>query len=523
MKKLFYIIIVIIGTLYACNDPYAGNSFIKDESALPAASFMEQSDSLNVSLWVDLLKYTNLFNSINLSAAYTCFVPDNNAMQAYLKLKGVSKVTDLNPDEAKIIVKYHTIKGKMYNAVSFENGVLPDSTATGDYLSSIFNENDGKIYINAEGVIKRTLSTPNAYIHILTKVLTPVTETVWGKINNSGYSILKEAIEQTGYKNRLNTISEVINGVTYKYKYTLFAVSDSVFKANNINSFSVLVDSLKAGTDYTSETNKLYQYVGYHLLNQVASYSTLSTFTTTDKSTNYSTMAESQLLNVSEVDRLLYLNYNTATKTGVKLLATNKNCKNGVVHLVNGVLPVKSQKPTTQSWEFTDYPLLSSVLSKYRTSGLTSDYTTSLFDKTIFNCYTWNTVPEGRNGLGYIISNKNNTEAYKAINYDYLALSLGQYGWVEMTTSTIVAGKYTVKLSHLNLSSLLQRGKLMFIVDGNYFGSQIATSGASTTKDQYLSSTLGTIEFATSARHKIRILATDEFTSYIDCLVFTPQ
>lgn len=521
MKKIYLLFTVIFVTLYSCNDPYANNSFIKDESALPAASYMESTDSLNVSMWVELLKYTNLFSTINLSANYTCFVPDNAAMTSFLAQKGAAKISDLNIDDAKLLVKYHTIKGKMYNAISFENGVIPDSTATGDYLTSSFSEADGKIYINSEGSIRKTVSTPNAYIHILTKVLTPVTETVWAKINNASYSIFREAVQKTGYDVLLDKITQTVNGVTYKYKYTVFAVPDSVYKAKNINSFSVLVDSLKAGTDFTVATNKLFVYVGYHLLDQLASYSTLSTFATADNSTNYNTMAESQLINISEVNRQLNINYNTTTKKGIQLLAYNKTCKNGVVHSVNDVMPVISPKPTAISWEFTDYSLLASLVTKYRTSSLTSDYF-AIFDPAVLTCYKWATVPEGRYGLMYYISNKNSTEAYKAVNYDYLRISLGQYGWVEMTTSTIIAGKYTVALGHYNKSSLTPKGKIMFIVDGKYFGGQIATSGASTTKDQYLSTTLGTIEFTSSAKHVIRILAVDDNYSDLDCLKFTP-
>ena len=518
MKKIIYIFIVVIVALYSCSDPYADNSFIKDESALPAASYMEQADSLKVSMWVDLLKYTSMFNTMNLSADYTCFVPDDAAMKAYLTAKGVTRISDLNIDEAKLLVKYHTIKGKMYNSISFENGVLPDSTASGDYLTSIFNETDGDIYINSEASIKRTVSTPNAYIHVLSRVLTPVTETIWGKINNVKYSIFREAMMQTGYDTVLNKITEVINGVRYKHKYTLFAVSDSVFHANNIGSFSVLLDSLKA----TTAPEKLYAYVGYHILGQTASYATLSTFSTDDKTTNYNTLAESQLLNVSEINRKLYFNYNSTTQTGVQMLASNVSCKNGVLHVIDGVLPVKSQKATAVTWEFTDYSVLASVLSKYRTAGLTSDYITALYDTEVFNCYTWSTVPEGRVGLFYMISNKNSAEPYKAVNYDYLMLSLGNYGWVEMTTGTIAAGKYSVTLGHFNKSAIAPGSKIMFIVDGQYFGSQIATVGASSSKDQYLNTSLGTIEFSSSAKHKVRILATDNNTSILDCLKFTP-
>lgn len=519
MKKIVIIFTVLFVALYSCKDPYADNSFIKDESAMPAASYLEQANSLHVSIWVDLLKYTNLFNALNLSADYTCFVPDNDAMTAYLAQKGVTKVSDLDIDDAKLLVKYHTIKGKMYNAISFENGIIPDSTASGDYLATTFNELSSDIYVNSEAAIQRTLSTPNAYIHVLNKVLTPVTETIWGKVNNDKFSIFRQAILQTGFDTLLNRISEEIDGVQYKRKYTLFAVPDSIYHAQNIASFTVLLDSLKA----TTTPAKLVAYVGYHLIGQVASYNTLSTFSTDVKSTNYNTLAEAMLLNVSEVNRQLYLNYDIVTKKGIQLIAANKNCKNGLVHIINDVMPVKTQNASSVIWEFTDYSLLASVLPKYRTAALTSDYNFSIFDKKIFNCYAWGTVPEGRIGLIYNISNKNSTEAYKAVNYDYLMLSLGQYGWVEMTSATIAAGKYSVSLGHFNKAATAPGAKIMFIVDGKYFGSQLAASGASVSKDQYLNTVLGTIEFTETTKHKIRILATDNNSSYLDCLTFTPQ
>ena len=528
MKKIIYIIIIAVSTLYACKDPYAADStFLQDTSALPAASYMENTDSLNVSTWVELLKYTDLYNTLNLAANYTCFVPDNNAMQSYLAKKGVSKVSELSMDDAKILVKYHIIKGALYSAVSFEEGMIADTTATGDYLSTSFEEIGGAVRINMESTIKKTIKTNNAYIHVINTTLTPVTETIWGKLQSPEYSIFKQAVEATGYKDMLNTISSVVNNITYKYHYTLFAVPDSVYKANKINDFNTLKDSLKAGSDFTSATNKLNLYIGYHLLNQQVSYASMAYFTaTTDakRTKNYSTMATDQLLNISELNKVLYANYNTTTKTGVKFLAVNRNCKNGVVHVVDGVMPVKIPKATTVTWEFTDYSILASLLPKYRVSGSSTSTTFTFISHDAFSCYKWQSVPESRLGLSYYTASKNDATIYKAVNYDYLILNLGTYGWVEMTTPTIIAGTYKITLGHYNPLAAQAQAKLSFIVDGNYLGSQVATQGASKTANQYLtSSVVGTVTFATSTKHTIRILAVDNYSSYLDCLIFTPQ
>ncbi|WP_243348221.1 fasciclin domain-containing protein [Parabacteroides sp. FAFU027] len=525
MKKILFLLVISIAAFCSCTDPYAADStYIKDTSALPAASYLEQTDSLNASLWVELLKYADLYNTMNLAANYTCFVPNNDAMKAYLSKKGVTKVTDLSLSDAKTLVKYHTIKGAAYSAVSFEEGVISDTTATGDYLSTSFAENGGAVRINLEATITKTVKTNNAYVHILNSALTPVTETIWDKLQSSDFTIFRQAVEATGYKDKLNTISEVINSVAYKYHYTLFAVPDSVYKAKNITSLASLRDSLKAGSDYTASTNALNLYVAYHLFNQQVSYSSLAYFALTDtkRSKNYSTVAADQLLNVSEVNKVLYVNYNSTTKTGVKFLAVNRNCKNGVVHVMSGLMPVVIPKATTLQWELTDFSLMSSLLPKYRVSGLTTDYSYQLTSD-LFTCYKWLSVPDTKPGLTYVITNKNNAVPYKALNYDYLRLNLGTYGWVEMTTPTIVAGTYKVTIEHYNPLAAQAQGKIWFIVDGTYFGSQIATQGASKTANQFLKTVVGTITFTTSTKHKVKILAADNYSSDLDCLTFTPQ
>ena len=527
MKKIIYILSVVALTLGACVDPYAGDSsLVKDTNVLPAASYMDSIDSLNVSLWVDVLKYTNLYNTLNLAANYTCFVPTNDAMQKYLTSKGVQKVTDLNPEDAKTLVKYHTIKGTLYSAVSFEEGVIPDTTATGDFLSTTFLENGGAVQINLEATIQKTVKTNNAYIHIIDNVLTPVTQTLWEKLQNGKFTIFSEAIQAIGYNEKLNTITELKNNIQYKYHYTMFAVPDSVFAAKGITSFAALKDTLKAADDFTSTSNKLNQYVMYHLLSQQLSYSSLAYFTLTDtkRSKNYNTMAANQLINVSEVNKILYINYNSTTKTGIKLIELNRNCKNGVVHVVDGIMPVVSPKPTSVQWEFTDFAIMSSTLPKYRTSGLTSTFTYQL-DPLVATCYKWLSVPESKPGLYYVIANKNDAQSYKALNYDYLRLNLGTYGWVEMTTPAITAGTYKLYCEHYNPLAATAQGKIWFIIDGVYQGTQpIATQGAKPTSSSYTKTQIGTgtITFATTTTHTVRILAADGFTSDLDCLTFTP-
>ena len=74
MKK--YILILFMGLLlFSCNDPYEGTTFTAYEE-LPISSYLASRPD-DFSMWVDLLKYSNLYNTLNLQTAYTVFAPDD--------------------------------------------------------------------------------------------------------------------------------------------------------------------------------------------------------------------------------------------------------------------------------------------------------------------------------------------------------------------------------------------------------------------------------------------------------------
>lgn len=509
MKKILYLLCAISLAFASCSDSY-DNSYAESAEMLPAATFMDTDEAHSMSLWVDLLKYTKMYSTMNLNASYTCFVPDNDAFKTYLDAKKVSSIDQLDMDEALLLVRYHTITGKKYSSVDFEDGLVADSTASGDYLSTSFLENGGVVRVNMEASIKNTVQVTNGYIHTIDAMLTPVDATIWGELQKTNnYSIMSQAFKNTG-------IDEILNSPLKSHKYTLFAVTDAVYTKAGINNVTDLMKHIGA-----TDINGLTQYLKYHLVDQQLSYSTLSDFEQDDKvrSKNYNTMAEYQLINVSEVNKVLLLNYIESKKEGVKLTQINKNCKNGVIHTIDHIMPVTIPKPSAFKWEFTDYSELTSIPG-YRTAPGTNASLFIIFD--LMECYKWQSVPESRFGLAYYIPSKSDAVRIKALNKDYLMLSLGDFGWVEMESPAILAGKYKVYLEHFNPKASEKAGRLSFILDDNYFGSQISTIGASNKTDQFLKTEIGKVDFTTTKKHKLRILAGDNQSAYIDCLTFEP-
>ena len=108
------------------------------------------------------------------------------------------------------------------------------------------------VYLNKEAhVIEFANLVSNGYVYVLENTLTPLTESVYQRIAENGdYTILKGALDATGWGKEINTIYDTIEnqsgGTTQqKRNYTFLAVTDAVFSENGISSLQDLVRKLK--------------------------------------------------------------------------------------------------------------------------------------------------------------------------------------------------------------------------------------------------------------------------------------
>lgn len=526
MKKSVLYIICLLSLFSGCKDPYSDIAFVQPNGVYPAATYMSlNKESLGTTLWLDLLNRASMYNTMNLSATYTCFVPTDDAIKGYLLEKNYSSISDIPLAEAQLLIRYHTIKGKAYSSMDFDNSVIADSTASGDYLATQYLDG-GIVNVNTEANITKTIKVANGYIHLMDKLLTPITETIWQKLqSNQKCSIFAEALQQTGYSERLNTIVTTgvdINGypTSKRYKYTLFAVPDSIYNLKNIRSFKELSDSLKSTSDYTSSTNALNMYMAYHMLSQQQSFIDLSSFSSTTLSRNISTMATNQLINLSIKENRFYLNYKSTTKKGTELISINKNCKNGVIHSVNSTLPIETPTPTQVKFELTDFSDLT-TLPKYRAAQGDVSYLYMLTAG--IPCYNWMSVPSSKAGVGYYLASKSgNAIMNSAVNKDFLYLDLGTYGWVQMTLPAIIPGKYKVSLLYYSKMNTTKVGKITLIIDGAQIGT-ITTIGDSSTADKYSTTVVtSSLTFSTLSTHTLKLFIGDANTFYLDCIQFDP-
>lgn len=521
---LFLSIMLVIS---ACKDEDNGIYLAYDLK--PAATYIKSRSDL--SLWGKIIDKAGLGNTLNLNGTYTCFVPTDSAVEVYLKENNYSSVDDISAEGASELIKYHTLDVVELYESSFTSGVLSYATVSGEYLSLVFGDGGlNSIYLNGEArLVELDIEATNAVIHVINKVLDPITETIYQKISNGKYSIFKDAIDAIGYSDTLNTITQVVNTGTVeivKNHFTVFAIPDSIYNSLGISSLSELISNLGiSATDYTSKDNGLNKYVLYHILSQNKSYSDLSTFDDGETSANYNTLADGELLSCNEVNGTLYINYDTINYTGVGFVKTDINCKNGIVHAINKIMPVTTPYTTKVLWDLTDYSDLESLCTIYQGAS-SSAYTLTLSEDEV-SCYSWVTVPEGKSGaVKYYtivpVSGYTYLNSKAPYLYDYLILNLGTYGYIDITSPSILKGKYKISLTYFSPKKTSDYGIVSCYMDGAQVGSNKITL-SNTTSDTYKTVVLtSSIEFTKTTTHVFRAICMDGNICNLDYITLTP-
>ncbi len=544
MKHTILYLFVATALLSACDDDLENKNFtISDE--VPAATYLKENGYTE---WVSLLEYTDLYNTINLSVGdYTLFIPENEAVTSYLEENGYSSVSEIDPDYARLLVKYHTIAGNQYSKIDFSNDVLPDTTATGDRLTVTFDE-EGDYWVNNESMITHfDIEASNATIFVIDKMLTPVTEYIYDRFSDEEYSdwtIFKQVIDATGLA---SLVQQPVAGRAASY--TMFVVPDDVYRANRISSLSVLADSLGAGQDrsaWTESDNAMYRYAAYHLLS--SSYSTndfiqVDTFSVSSTVYTLETVADAAYLEFQDINGTFYINYDSETDAGVHFVSgeTNILCKNGMIHAVDDPLYIKAPSSIPSvTWELTDYSVLSTEISNYRLSSLLSPYSDDLSDlKEKYGddfCYNWYTPSNSRNPVSYYVGTSNDSIGAKFKNHDALEINLGQYGYIEMESPTILADEndsttYAVGLSYYHDSDVSQGGLMTIYIDDVKVGTFYSRGGTNGDCEEWVvvpngsksKNMIGTITFATTQKHILKIEDNKGSNVKLDYILFYPQ
>jgi uncharacterized surface protein with fasciclin (FAS1) repeats len=579
MKKYaLYVWGLLILTVVACEDPFSHQTFYEqadDDTKITIAAYLDKNPDV-YSEWIKFLKYADFYNALNDSkTTVTLFAPTNDAMKAFYASKGISSPEELDYNYARNLVKMHIMKVALSENEFMQyvdEGSLQSATLFGTALTLgygyINNDVDDaelvyvkpqdtlSIYINNQAsVLHMAHQTVNGMVYTLGGVIRPLIETVVDKIHDYQiYTIFYEALQKTGWADRLSVLTDT----TYNqdgsysvrtYKYTVFATPDSIYQLHQIGSFSQLVASLGAGSDYTSSSNALYQYMAYHILDGAFSRSMLTNVFKEGDVNLFNTLDTGEVISVQTLQNTAYVNGT------IQFIRSDIKASNGYVHKINDLMPVYKPPRRTVIWDFCNTSEIVSIVNNYGlkaksianlfyTNPSSTDYTVDLSDLQLTGNYgiasgiTYLSTKSGKSPFCYYkckykSATQQTENEYGAFMHNLFLVQVGYNGWIQLTTPTMLAGKYKVELFYAGKSSLKsiyeQGGSLTKFTLDDYLSKLYVWKGWKST-DLYASSTLfDEVTFEQTTSHTFKALLLDSKASsnnnYVqmwDYIQFTP-
>lgn len=520
MKNRHFIFVLLLASIFTwCTDPYEDEVFAAYDEE-PIGLYLEANPEF--ANWVKLLKKADLFNAMNISIDYTCFVANNEAVLAYIKSKGWNSIDDLTEIEARNLMAYHILPGASYSYPGL-SGKIPSKTVSGDFLTvTIAVEEEGDVrYLNDVRILRTdAFEKPltNGIVHQLDEVLDPIIYTVWDLIEqNPEYTIFAKALEEAGLDAYLARRDVEVQEVLIRDYKTVFVVPNSVFQENGIND----IDDLKQRFPGipNDKSSEFYKFMAYHIIEKENDFGDLSTFPVGTetvegvKGKNLQTLAYKEFISVADINNQIILN----PSDQVLLTEYNIPGSNGYLHLVDNLLEISDPLRFGFEWEPTEWDEFRSI-PFYRADKIKN---VDPAEKFIFEEPTehvrWKTIPAG--GV---------TVYYESIDIDWDRFSYddGLYadftvnvGWIEFDTPVIMRGRYNiqmVKWNWYNAGALFQ-----MYIDGEKFGAPI-----SMTRDGNPTLNMGVYEFKESGEHVFRFrlvnIQNNLARFIIDRFIFTP-
>ena len=424
-----------------------------------------------------LVELTGLEAVLGIRGPYTIMLPNNDAMFAYYKEKGVNSLEDFDHKSLVNLIYNHLITNAITTG-DFGMGAIRDTNALGDYLVTEFEGSD--IILNKYSkVIKRDVGLANGYAHVIDRVLDPFTKDIFTVVSeNPSFKIFTDGLKITGIKDTLQLISFNYEKRLARNRYTIFAVPDSVYLRYGIHDVGELIKWTGANPDsVTFLNNPFYRYIEYHCLNGTYFLSNFNT-------QMYAILSSDNYISM-KINTDYKINYNSKTEqyTAFIIPASNNPAKNGALHAINDLLPVVDPEPTSFIFETTDF-----------------------FDLKQKDCYGkyYQKWSDGENTFTNIKWVGNYLQYYykptQSENINFDALQMFGYWKISVTFPKVMKGKYAVSIYQPAWGDAIAPCKVY--LDGvrtNYDYETILTGGVAGLQK------IAEVDFKTSAEHTISL------------------
>jgi uncharacterized surface protein with fasciclin (FAS1) repeats len=395
------------------------------------------------SLFKQILDRTGNTAFLNAYGSYTCFAPTNTGVKNYLKDLGASSVDVADLNTLKDMVRLHLLEDTIYTS-SFTDGKLPVITMYGQYLvTSVANKDGASSYlINRQAlVLNSNVKVGNGIIHVVDNVLRPAVKTIAAQLElNANYSIFVQALKETGFYTRLNTVSTD----STKRWLTVFAESNKALADSGINSYASLKAKYSKTGNPTLPNDSLNMYVAYHVSMGLKFLGDIISTPT------HETLLPQEVISIKLINQNVLVNqdeFNGVVEPGVILTRDKSDiaATNGVWHDAAAHFMVKYRKPAPLYWDVSSFDELKKLPAYYKKANYNFVRASEAENPIKDHYWGWGSLA-GTNVMSYLFSTASSITNY-AYNADVNMLPLGLPSrpiWWEMRTPPIVKGKYKV-------------------------------------------------------------------------------
>lgn len=262
------------------------------------SSFLEKNP--NYSEFVQALRTANAFSLLESYGAYTCFVPDNQAMEKYVRSRGYSSMEDFldSVQAVKEMVFYHIIDGESkgvgaYETSQFSVGNIDVKNMIGRYLyTNVTTDGSAWVINDSSRIVSGDHIMMNGVIHLVDRVLAGNMDLLPDYIEAIGkYKLYTEALRVTGLRDSLLLLDDedyvpmdavpptdtwpLTYPQTMNYRFTALLETDSLLAVNGIHSLNDMREYAyryyPEGKDLPDKNpgSSLYRFVAYHFLPQM--------------------------------------------------------------------------------------------------------------------------------------------------------------------------------------------------------------------------------------------------------------
>ena len=298
----------LLFTTMSCDDDPGVENYYTAKGDMASTYLLDRPEQF--SQFVEIINKSKIVNLdlLGTYGSYTVFAPTNDAVDAYLKGRGMTSVADLSVTDCDTIAATHIIEQSFFTT-DFSDATLPTANMLDRYLTITCDSDtiSGKVniayYINVDSrIIVPDDSVENGVVHTMNHVIAATSEMLPDLMKkDTTITLFNAALELTHLADSMQAyidesyycspdsfeeghaylVGEEYDIVYYMekhyYGFTGFIEQDNVFAEHGINTIDDLIAYAKeiyddmypedAGvTDFTDRRNSLNRFVSYHFL-----------------------------------------------------------------------------------------------------------------------------------------------------------------------------------------------------------------------------------------------------------------